>query len=639
SMLACCLERIATLMDWQVGQAWAVDERAALLYCLPNAYHSALDVSGFRAESLELRFAKGKGLPGRVWESLAPVWLSDPPQDANFPRSVTARACGLRAAFAFPIERGGRLLAILEFFTRELREPSAEFLGGVAKLGSHLAIVFERRKAEEARSRLAAYCEASPDVIASADPDGRLNYMNAAGRRILGIGADEDVSQLTIEDLYTPADYRTVREEIIPAAIRDGCWRGDLPLRARDGTPVPISHVIVAHRSKGVVEFLACVGHDLSHERQLEEEMRQAQKMEAAGRLAAGMAHDFNNFLTVIVCSATIAAQRPADEVTRRELDAILGASAGAAGLTQQLLAFSRRQHLAPRVIDLNALLERIEPMVRRVVGEDVTVSVALAEKLGNVRADPGQLEQVVMNLAVNARDAMPKGGRLAIETRVVPRPPHDDPHAELAVVDTGSGMDAATRSRVFEPFFTTKEPGKGTGLGLSTVYGIVVQSGGEIAVESEPGRGTTFRIQLPVVDAPLDRPVTPLQPVLVRRGSETILVVEDERGVRRSLRLLLEQEGYRVLEAQDGVEALEVGKRHQGPIHVLFTDVIMPRMSAPELVAHFTRLRPDTAVLYTSGHLDRAGQGLDMAAGAQFIAKPFTLDALRRKLRAVLGD
>jgi two-component system, cell cycle sensor histidine kinase and response regulator CckA len=255
------------------------------------------------------------------------------------------------------------------------------------------------------------------------------------------------------------------------------------------------------------------------------------------------------------------------------------------------------------------------------------------------VRADPGQIEQVVMNLAVNARDAMPRGGRLALETRAVRRPPHDDPYVLLSVSDTGSGMDAETRSKLFEPFFTTKAPGEGTGLGLSTVYGIVVQSGGEIDVESEPGRGATFRIHLPVVDAPLDRPLTPPQPIQVRRGTETILIVEDETGVRRSLKLLLEQEGYRVLEAQDGVEALEVAKRHEGPIHLLLTDVLMPRMNAPELVAHFARLRPDTAVIYTSGHLDRTGQGLDMSAGHEFIAKPFTLEALRRKLRVVLGD
>ncbi len=639
SMLTCCLERICVLMDWQVGQAWMPDEPAGVIVCSPSSYHASFDAGAFRVKSLESRFPKGVGLPGRVWESLRPTWISDPPTDTNFPRGPFARTVGLKAAFAFPILRGDRLLAVLEFFTRELREPSPDFLSGVGKLGTHLAIVFERRRAEAARARLAAFVEASPDVIASADPDGRLTYMNAAGRRLLGIGADEEITSLRIADIYTAADYATLRDTILPAAVREGSWRGDLPLRARDGRPVPISHVLIAHRTKGTLEFLACVGHDLSAQHRLEEEMRQAQKMEAVGRLAAGMAHDFNNFLTVIMCSATIAGRHAGtDETARRELDAILSASDRAARLTQQLLAFSRRQHLAPRVLDLNALLVSVEPMIRRILGEDVAVSLALDPGVRPVRADPGQLEQVLLNLAANARDAMPRGGRLAIETRSADGPKRG-PEVELAVSDTGSGMDEATRARIFEPFFTTKAPGKGTGLGLSTVYGIVVQHGGEVGVESEPGRGTTFRIRLPVVDAPLDRPVTPPQPVQIRRGSETILIVEDEGGVRRSLKLLLEQEGYRVLEAGDGVEALEVASRHEGPIHVLLTDVVMPRMGALELVANFARSRPDTAVLYTSGHLDSSGEGLDLGEGHQFIAKPFTLDALRRKLRLVLGE
>jgi two-component system, cell cycle sensor histidine kinase and response regulator CckA len=564
-----------------------------------------------------------------VWERLTPAWITDPPSDSNFPRAEVARS---PAAFGFPVRRGERVFAILEFFTRDLREMSPEFLGACDTLGAHLAIVFERRRVEEQRARLAAFVEASPDIIASASPDGRMTYMNVAGRRLLGIGEQEEIGRYAISDLYTDERFARLRDEVLPQAVKDGVWRGDLPLRARDGHAVPVSHVLVAHRPRGEVEFFACVGHDLSDRHRLEDEVRQAQKLEAVGRLAAGLAHDFNNYLTSIMCAGAVALDRlPEGHEARREVEEILASSERAAGLTRQLLAFSRRQALVPRVFDVNALLASTERMLRRLLGADIDLRLVPAAGLGPVRADPGQLEQVVVNLALNARDAMPRGGRLTLETRAALR--HHAPHVELAVSDTGSGMDAATRARVFEPFFTTKEPGRGTGLGLSTAFGIVTQSGGEIEVESAPGEGSTFRVWLPVCDAPVERGDTPPLPGR-GAGHGTILIVDDEEGVRRSLRLLLQHEGYAVLEASDGSAALEIAER-QPQIDLVISDVLMPGLSADDLIERLERRRPGIRALVMSGD---ESLGAARAPGRRFIAKPFTVETLTRAVRAALA-
>lgn len=639
SMLQRCLTTICSISDWQISQAWLVDEASQVLVCSSRAYHGEVDIAEFRSTSLAVRLKRGAGLPGRVWSTLAPAWINDPADDPNFPRAAMARRAGLLTAFAFPVVNGARLFAIFEFFSREQRDPSPSFLEAVGRLGAHLAIVFERRRAEEARAHLTAFVEASPDVIASASPDGRMTYMNAAGRHLLGIGPDEDITRLRIADIYSSEHFETLRDEVLPAAMRDGAWRGCLPLRARDGHPVPISHVLIAHRPRGEVEFLACVGHDLSAERRLEEAVRRSQKMEAVGRLAGGMAHDFNNFLTSIVLSSSFALdQLPRGHPTRRELEEILATSERAARLTKQLLAFSRRQVLAPRVLDLNALLADLERMIGQLIGPKIDMTLSLEADPSKVRADPGQLEQVVMNLVINARDAMPDGGRVTIRTWEVQRAPGKD-YVALSVSDTGSGMDEETRAHLFEPFFTTKSPEKGTGLGLSTVYGIVTQSGGEIEVETAPGRGSTFHVFLPssAAEPPGATPSSSPSSSSARRGPATILLVEDEDAVRRSLTLLLEREGYTVLAARDGEEALEVAAKHQGALHLLMTDVVMPRMSGRELVERLAGRRPGLAVLFMSGYSE-CDLDLELPA-THFIGKPFSIVDLTHKVRQALGD
>ena len=385
--------------------------------------------------------------------------------------------------------------------------------------------------------------------------------------------------------------------------------------------------------------------------RESEERFRQAQKMEAVGRLAGGVAHDFNNLLMVMRGYGELLLNRlDANDPLRRNAEEIQKAAERATALTQQLLAFSRKQVLQPKVLDLNAVVTEVEKLLRRLIGEDIELAAVLDLALGRVKADPGQMEQIILNLAVNARDAMPRGGRLTLKTANVTLDQAyayarqhvgaaPGPYVLLAVSDTGIGMDAETRSHIFEPFFTTKGAGKGTGLGLSTVYGIVKQSGGTLWVESAPGRGTTFEIYLPLVEeVAAGGELHPALPAPTPGGTETILVVEDEMSVRKLAAEFLGSNGYTVLEAQDGGEALQVCEEHRAPIHLLLTDVVMPGMSGWELAERLAGARPEMKVTYMSGYTDDAiVQHGVLEEGTAFLQKPFSLDALARTVREVL--
>jgi two-component system cell cycle sensor histidine kinase/response regulator CckA len=388
---------------------------------------------------------------------------------------------------------------------------------------------------------------------------------------------------------------------------------------------------------------------DVTERNRMESQLRQAQKMEAIGSLAGGVAHDFNNLLSVVLSYAEMLSAdiKPGDPM-RQDLEEISGAGKRAAGLTRQLLAFGRQQILRPVALDLNAVIGAITNMLTRVVGEDLELTIVSAPDLWTVKADPGQIEQVLMNLVINARDAMPTGGTLTIETANVEL---DSAYAAshagvagpgryvmLAVADTGSGMDAATRDRIFEPFFTTKEKGKGTGLGLSTVFGIVQQSGGSVSVASEQGEGATFRVYLPQAGPASSGSVETALETGVSRGSETILLVEDEETVRILVRRILEARGYLVLDARSAGDALLLCEQHKGTIHLLLTDVVMPRMSGRELADRLAPLRPEMKVLYMSGYTDDAviRHGIRNSEVA-FLQKPITPETLTRKLREVL--
>jgi signal transduction histidine kinase len=416
----------------------------------------------------------------------------------------------------------------------------------------------------------------------------------------------------------------------------------------KDGKLVPILMARVALHAAPEPRFL-CFIIDLTERKRLEEQFRQAQKLESIGQLAGGVAHDFNNLLTIISGYAfTVLSDLPVQHPVYESIEEISKAASRAADLTRQLLTFSRNEVVEPKNIVLNDTIRNFDRMLRRLIGEDIELILHLDPEVGEIRADPGHIEQVIMNLAVNARDAMPTGGKLIIETSRVfvdEQFPRMHPsiatgsYVMLTVSDTGTGMSPEVQSHLFEPFFTTKKQGKGTGLGLSTVYGIVKQSGGSIWVYSELGQGSTFKIFLPLIDvtdeAAQER--VPPAPPQVRRavGVETILVAEDEPGVRRFIRQTLESNGYTVLESSSGREAVDLAREHSGQISLLLTDVVMPEMGGAELADEFALIRPGAPVLCMSGYTDRFWRQPRVAAS--YIQKPFTSAALLCQIRALL--
>jgi two-component system cell cycle sensor histidine kinase/response regulator CckA len=453
------------------------------------------------------------------------------------------------------------------------------------------------------------------------------------GMRLTDIRPLEDVPAL-MDDLDRRGD--------VDATLKPKIWRH----RLKDGRAIEVeiaSHNLEFDGRPGVL----VVAHDVTERQQLQRQLLQAQKMEAIGQLAGGVAHDFNNLLGVITgTTELLLASLAPDHPGRRRAEQTLKAAERAAGLTRQLLTFSRKQIVNPHVLDLNRVVPEMTQMLRRLIGEDIDLRSALAPDLARIKADPGEIEQVIMNLAVNARDAMPNGGRLTIETQnVMLEGAYVEAHVEvaagryvmLAVSDTGTGIPPEIQARIFEPFFTTKEVGKGTGLGLSTVYGIVKQSGGQVLLYSEPEHGTTFKVYFPVVEAAAEKPAEMREPTIAA-GTETVLLVEDEATLRMLVSEVLQDCGYTILEAQDGMEALRVSEEYQGPIDVLMTDVVMPNMGGRELAERISARRPDTKMIFLSGYTDDAvvRHGV-LSADVAFLQKPFSSDALRQKIRTVL--
>ncbi|MGA2519112.1 MAG: PAS domain S-box protein [Thermodesulfobacteriota bacterium] len=520
--------------------------------------------------------------------------------------------------------------------------------------------ITERKQAEEAlresEEKYRSILENIQDGYIEVDLAGNFTFVNGVVCRRLGYSREELIGmnnrQYTDEttakkayQLYnrvyrTGEPVRNFEEEVIR---KDGTrWIYELSvslIRNPEGKPIGFQGISrdITERKRAEKEMAA-----------LQEQLRESQKMEAIGRLAGGIAHDFNNLLTVIKGYSQLSLMELKEgDPLKGNIEEIQKGSQRAADLTRQLLAFSRRQVMEMKVLDLNTLLRDLDKMLRRIIGEDIELTTLLANDLGRVKIDPGQIEQVIMNLAVNAKDAMPSGGKLTIETaNAVLDESYARNHADVkpgryvmfSVSDTGVGMTPEVRERLFEPFFTTKQKGRGTGLGLSTVYGIVKQSGGNIWVYSEPGHGTTFKIYLSRVDEPLEqlREKTTREELL--RGSETVLVVEDEEKVRQLTVEILGKQGYSVLDASQGDDALAISEKHKGPIHLILVDVVMPGISGTELTKRLAFLRPETKILYMSGYTDNAivHHGV-LEKGVNYIQKPFTIDELTRKVREAL--
>jgi PAS domain S-box-containing protein len=474
--------------------------------------------------------------------------------------------------------------------------------------------------------------------------------VNEAAVRHYGY-AREEFATMTLADIRPSEDVPALRDNVARASHFDEgrMWRH----RKKDGTIINVE--VRAHEFQvGKRSVRLVLSNDVSERvrseealRKTEEQLRHAQKMEAVGRLAGGVAHDFNNLLSVILsCAELMLDDLKPVEPMRQEVEHIRKAAGRAADLTRQLLTFSRHQVLEPKIIDLNEVLANMDKMLQRIIGVDVQLELVCAAALGRVRADPGSIEQVIMNLVVNARDAMPVGGKLMLETANVMVDEerarehfgtNPGPHVMLAVSDTGIGMDRVTQARIFEPFFTTKERGKGTGLGLSIVFGIVQQSGGSVWVYSEPGKGTSFKLYFPRVDGAVDEVRSTVRPATLR-GTETVLLVEDDEQVRAVARGILRRHGYHVLEASNGGEAMLLCEGHARPIHLLVSDVVMPHMSGPELARRLAQIRPEMKVLCMSGYTDDSivRHGV-MDSDIAYLQKPLTPETLTRKVREVL--
>ena len=530
-------------------------------------------------------------------------------------------------------------------------------------LSRSLSYAVSRKRAELAQrrsdARFRAAVEGSLDavgILSAVRGDGGdvadfvVTDVNRNAERLLGRRRDEVVSR-RLSDLWPLPSLRPFieraaavmrahapLEEELSIAFPEGSgrWIHHQIVPLDDGVPIAVRDTTARHEAEA----------DL-HRR--EEQVRQSQKMEAIGRLAGGVAHDFNNLLTVIRGHGELVLRKlTGDHPMRRNLLEIGLAAERAGALTHQLLAFSRKQVLQPRILDLGEVVERMSTLLQRLIGEDVELVTRRRGDLGSVRADPAQMEQVIINLAVNARDAMPRGGQLTLELANVELDATfahrhagmtPGPYVVFSVTDTGHGMDEDTKARIFEPFFTTKEAGKGTGLGLPTVYGVVKQSGGFIWVYSEPGHGTTFKIHLPRVDQAPERLSPRPGQAAAGQGTETVLLVEDEDALRALLREVLESLGYRVLDAGLGAEALRIAREHRGPIHVLLTDLVMPHMTGRELAARLSCLRPELKVLFMSGYGVGAAPRQEIPSDAAYIEKPFTADAMGGAIRALLDS
>ena len=501
---------------------------------------------------------------------------------------------------------------------------------------------------DEQRFRLqSAALESAANAVIITDHEGSILWVNPAFTRLTGYASDEAAGRnprILKSGEHPPSFYAEMWNTIRRGLI----WKGEIINRRKSGELYTEEMTItpVCDEGGNISNFIA-IKQDISERRQLQQQLLQAQKMEAVGRLAGGIAHDFNNLLTVVlVCSDLLLASSDVAFPTHERLNQIRGAATRAAELTQQLLAFSRKQLSNPTVMSLNDVVNATHKLLERLIGEDIRITTELSAEIGNVKADRGQIEQVLMNLALNARDAMPEGGKLIVQTKNVnldesftrqhpgAKP---GPTVMLAVTDTGMGMNEEVQAHIFEPFFTTKEIGKGTGLGLAMVYGTVKQSGGYVSVESEPGQGSTFKVYLPRVDA-ASEPHRFQEPTPTLGGSETILLVEDDPNVRSLTRETLRNIGYAVLEAGDPAEAIRLVESQRHSIALLITDVIMPGMSGTSLAQRLTGLRPLLRVLYVSGYADDVLVQRDASNPPQsFLAKPFTPAALASKIREIL--
>ncbi|MEO8139840.1 MAG: ATP-binding protein, partial [Gemmatimonadota bacterium] len=605
---------------------------------LPAAYNAAL-------EGVEIGPAVGScGTAAFRNERVIVTDIATDPLWADY--RALALSHGLRACWSVPIRAGsGDILGTFAVYYREVRAPSDEELGLVDRASALASIAVERERREEL---LASINRNVNEGLYRSTPSRGLIYVNLAFARMFGYPSPEAMLQVAPRSLYADPERRKELDQMI--ATR-GCFDNEEVrfTRADGSTFWALVSSTGVKGSDGTVYYLDGAVSDITERRRLEEQLRQAQKMEAVGKLAGGVAHDFNNLLTAISGYAEALTEfLPPASQAHEDAEEITRAAQRATALTRQLLAYSRQQILAPQVLQLPQVVDHLGGMLRRLISEDVCLVIQHAPGECFVRVDRGQIEQVLVNLVVNARDAMPIGGTLVISTARVNVDEtfggailgtEPGPHICLTVEDTGTGMDEVTRRRAFDPFFTTKEPGKGTGLGLSTVEGIVRQSGGSVLLESTPGSGTIVRVYLPMVAERPEPPAAVLRAAPAPEARGVVLVVEDEVLVRDLVSRTLRRAGYTVLVADNGEEALRVSGEHSGPIDLMVTDVIMPRMGGRELAAQIILPRPGLRILFVSGYSNETSHGSGaLGTGAGYLQKPFTPSTLLERVREMLA-
>ncbi|HEY2989345.1 MAG TPA: ATP-binding protein [Candidatus Binatia bacterium] len=654
------LQVLCELGDWDVGGIWEVDRAANELVCVEVWHLSSIEVSEFEADTRPRRFAPGVGLVGRVWKSGEPVWLPDATRDGNFPRASAARKDGIHAGFSFPIKLGAEVLGVIECFSREIRAPDADFLQTLATIGGQLGQFIQRKRAEEGLELLSRLPAENPEPVMRLREGHVLSFANPAAERLLAAWGtplgEEAPAELSRAARAALADGRKGIFEIafdnlayavtvapVLEANYVNLYFSDITERKRAANTLKgFNEELekrVAERTAEVTQVNAELVRSLAEREKLEEQLRHAQKMEAIGTLAGGVAHDFNNILGIILGHAR---ELLSEGEKSRALEAILNAGERGAKIVKQLLAFARKPSVEDKPVDLNNLVDETADILKAVFPKTIALTLDLDAALPAIRGDQNQLQQVLINLCLNARDAMPDGGMLSIRSsRAVD--PNFQAHAadaggdyvRLEISDTGAGMDESTRRRIFEPFFTTKQASGGSGLGLSVVFGIVQAHGGLIDVESEAGRGTTFRLYFP---AP-SQPVAALElkeesPKRVVGSGETILVVDDEPYLLELIKSSAEKRGFQMLTAGDGLEALQVYRMHLGEIDVVVLDWGLPGLGGAAVFRGLKELNPQVNVVGVTGYLDPEVKSAMLQEGVRgFLQKPCGPDDILEKV------